>query len=414
MRANRRLVSRGPLAASALAAALLCHCSLLFNANKLDDGSNADASAGETPDGPGGSQPDGPATGGDDTGGGSVGDAPSGGQDQSSGGGPDATGGLGPDAGDSAAKDGAREANPPGDASPDSTVDSGPDAPAPADAGADTAPAADAGDAGSPCDPTKPFAAPVLLTSLQSAGRDGDLRLLPDELTGFFWSSRGDAGSPDLYTTTRADTMSAFGNVSLLNNVNSGSYQYDPTVTADGLTLAFRSSRDGGAGGDDLYWASRASTGGDFAGVAPIAGVNSSSSDVQPFLIPSGTEIYFSSNRTGDYDIYRATGSGGTFAAPTAVSEVNMTGVVDQNPAVSADDLTILFSSDRTGGMGARDIWIATRSSTSATFGTPTDLAGVNTAGSDYPGWLSPDGCRLYLHSDVSGSSHIYLATRPP
>jgi hypothetical protein len=272
---------------------------------------------------------------------------------------------------------------------------------------------APSGDAGA-CDPTMPFGAPALMTSLESASKDGNLRLMPDELTGFFWSTRDDGGVADLYTTTRAAAASAFGNITLLNNVNSTASQYDPTVTADGLTLAFRSDRAGGSGGDDLYWASRAAIGTDFSGVGAITSLNSTANDVQPFLLAGGGEIYFSSNRSGDYDLYRAMGNGGSYSAPTPVQELNSATASDQNPVGSADDLTIVFSSDRPGGAGKQDIWIATRSSLATTFGAPSDLAGVNTAGNDSPAWLSVDGCRLYLQSDVSGSTHIYVSTRPP
>ena len=393
--------------------ATLCQCSLFFDLQGLDNGSQEDASAaggqdgfaapadapdvvpdgtlGPAGDGPGDAMPEDSNQGASD---GTVSDV---------------TDGTAVGASDSTTEGSAPRDGGPSDAAPDTGADGS------VDSGGDgVAPGSDAGDAGGACDPAKPFGAPVLLTSLQSANRDGNLRLLPDELTGFFWSARWDAGTAALYVTTRADNGSAFGNVSLLNNVNTATAQYDPSVTGDGLTLAFRSNRDGGAGRDDLYGASRATVGGDFSGVAPITAVNSASNDVQPFLTPSGAEIYFSSDRTGDYDIYRATGSGGTYGAPAPVSEVNMTGVVDQNPVVSADDLTILFSSDRTGGVGSRDIWIATRSSTSAMFAAASDLGAVNTTGNDYPGWLSVDGCRLYLHSDISGATHIYLATRPP
>jgi hypothetical protein len=91
-----------------------------------------------------------------------------------------------------------------------------------------------------------------------------------------------------------------------------------------------------------------------------------------------------------------------------------MTGASDQHPAVSADDLWVFFASDRAGGMGGLDIWMATRTSTSVAFNAPVDLGGVNSAGKEIPDWISPDTCRLYLHSDQSGGAeHIFVATRP-
>ncbi len=85
----------------------------------------------------------------------------------------------------------------------------------------------------------------------------------------------------------------------------------------------------------------------------------------------------------------------------------------DEQPVASDDDLTIYFSSARPGGLGANDIWMATRTNRSASFGAPRNVTEVNTTALDYPDWLSSDGCRLYVSSDISGNSHVYVATRP-
>jgi hypothetical protein len=272
----------------------------------------------------------------------------------------------------------------------------------------------DAGDAALPCDPSKPFGPPLAVAGLQSSADEGGFRLLPDELSGFFWSSRaGGPGTANLYVTTRPNTTASFGNVKLLSNVNvAGTFQLDPSVTGNGLTLAFRSDREGGAG-DDLYSATRTNVGANFSAVTLLASLNSSSNDVQPFLIPDGSEIYYASNRTGDYQIYRATGSAGTYGAPTPVTELNQSGVGDTNPVASADDLNVLFSSTRSGGSGMDDIWMATRPTRALPFGTPVNVAEVNSTGNDDPTWLSIDGCRLYMSRGGNGSTHVYLATRP-
>jgi len=294
----------------------------------------------------------------------------------------------------------------------------GPDSGGGLDAGpdSDAEAGADAADASPPCDPTKPFGAPVLIAELQSSAAEGGFRLLPDELTGFFWSSRsGGPGSDNLYVTTRPDTASPFGAIALLNNVNgTGTFQLDPTAASNGLTLVFRSVRaDAGAGGDDLFSATRADAAADFSQVTTLSTLNSTSNDVQPFLTADGTEIYYASNRTGNYDIYRATVQGGSYGAPTPVAELNQAGVDDADPVLSADRLTVFFSSTRTGSLGGSDIWTATRTSTTAAFGTPTNVMELNSTTQDDPTWLSVDGCRLYMSIGTMPSTHEYIATRP-
>ncbi|MDP9033836.1 MAG: hypothetical protein M3O50_03455 [Myxococcota bacterium] len=270
-------------------------------------------------------------------------------------------------------------------------------------------------DAGRACDPAKPFAPPVLIPGVQVNGaKDAAFRLLPDELTGYFWSVRA-GGATDLYVTTRPDSNSPFGTPLLLNNVNlNGVWQMEPSASSDGLDLAFRSPRGGGVGGSDIYWASRADLKSDFANVTLLANVNSTANDVQPFVAgsPNGTTLYFASDRSGDYDIYRAVGSAGRYGSPQPVTELNTAAVKDDQPVASDDNRTMFFSSARAGGLGSNDIWMATRPSDHVPFGTPTNLTQVNTTGLDRPDWISLDGCRLYLSSDITGVSRLYMATR--
>ncbi|MDP9151184.1 MAG: hypothetical protein M3O36_14750, partial [Myxococcota bacterium] len=281
--------------------------------------------------------------------------------------------------------------------------------------GAMTLPEASAPDAGRACDPAKPFGPPVLIPGVQVSGaKDAAFRLLPNELTGYFWSARLGGGT-DIYVTTRPDSNSPFGTPVLLTNVNmNGVWQMEPSVSSDGLNLAFRSPRNGGVGASDIYWASRADLKSDFGNVTLLANVNSSANDVQPFVggAPNGTTLYFASDRTGDYDIYRAIGRTGRYASAQSVTELNIAGVKDDQPVASDDDRTMFFSSARAGGLGSNDIWMAARANNHVAFGTPTNVTQVNTAGLDRPDWISLDGCRLYLSSDITGNSRLYVATR--
>lgn len=307
----------------------------------------------------------------------------------------------------------ASEASVSDDATVESSVPDGPNGDAPAE-GASSATA----DGGPPaCDPASPFGAPVLVAGIMSTASEGGLRMTPDETTGFFWSTRpGGPGSVNLYVATRESRADSFATVTLLSSVDVAGNQYDPSVTADALTLAFGSDRSSSDGTFDLFLATRATAGGDFSSITRIAGLDTSSDDQQPYLLPDGSEIYFSSNRSGDSDIYRARAlSGGGFGSPSAVAELNTTGLADEHPVVSGDGLTIFFSSTRPGGTGNIDVWTSTRASPDDAFGPPADVGAASSSSKDIPDWISPDGCRLYLHSDRNGGSpHEYVATRSP
>ena len=104
----------------------------------------------------------------------------------------------------------------------------------------------------------------------------------------------------------------------------------------------------------------------------------------------------------------------GTFSAPTNVAELN-TASVDASPAISPDNLTIFFTSTRSGGLGSSDIWYAIRADTNAPFGTAWNLTPVNSTSADYDPSLSPDGRTIFFASyraGGSGSTDIWYATR--
>ncbi len=104
----------------------------------------------------------------------------------------------------------------------------------------------------------------------------------------------------------------------------------------------------------------------------------------------------------------------GTFNAPTNVAALNSASN-DRNSAVRRDGLEIFFTSQRSGGLGERDIWVSTRASISAPWNPPVNLAVVNSTGADEMPSLSPDGAILYFSSDRNGGiggRDLYTAVR--
>ncbi len=89
-------------------------------------------------------------------------------------------------------------------------------------------------------------------------------------------------------------------------DIDTANTDVDGFLSDDGLVLHFSSDRQK-KGGQDLFVAGRARDGDPFTGFAPIAELNSSHDDRDPWLSPDASEIYFSSDRTGTLKIYRAT-----------------------------------------------------------------------------------------------------------
>jgi Tol biopolymer transport system component len=214
-------------------------------------------------------------------------------------------------------------------------------------------------------------------------------------------------------------TCSPFGGVQPLsiNAVQNDGY---PWLSSDGLELFFASYRPGGLGGSDLWVATRPDSASPFGAPVNVATVSSTTNDREPSLTADGLTLYFTSeNRPGgpgSVDIWVATRPtrGSPFGAPTVVAELDTAGA-DRTPAISASGLTICFSSDRPGGAGGYDLWCATRSTTAAPFGTPTPLVELQSSASDWAPWLGVDERTILFGSDRPGGAgltDLWIATR--
>jgi hypothetical protein len=81
--------------------------------------------------------------------------------------------------------------------------------------------------------------------------------------------------------------------------------------------------------------------------------------------------------------------------------------------------LEVIFTSDRPGGQGGFDLWVATRASTSDLWSTPQNLGEtVNSGAADQRPAISWDGTELYFGSTrpggtgAPGDQDLYVSTR--
>jgi Tol biopolymer transport system component len=271
-----------------------------------------------------------------------------------------------------------------------------------------------AGNAPARCSPTASFGAPTALTSLNTTADDERAELSADELTIYFSSSRpGGVGGFDIYKATRTSITAPFGNVILVPGMNTTGNERGPRVTPDGLSMYVYSTAAGVAG-QHIMLASRTGTTLPFSGLQVLAKVNGTTDDVDPYLLQNGNVLYFTSNRAGNYGLYRSSKIAGAFSTPLLVSGDNLDSAsLENSPVVTPDELTLYFSSDRPGGLGSLDIYTSTRSTTADAFGAPIALTSVNTASTDTPTWVSPDGCALYFsRAETNVGYQLYVAMR--
>lgn len=134
---------------------------------------------------------------------------------------------------------------------------------------------------------------------------------------------------------------------------------YGPSVTADGTGLYF-SHVTGVEATEDLYFAGRSAAGPDFAAAVSL-GVNSAFQDGTPFITHAGTELFFSSSRTGSRDIWLATrpSASDPLTVEREVAELN-SAAIDHRPTLTWDGRTVIFASGRAGA-GDEDLYLGER-----------------------------------------------------
>ena len=85
-----------------------------------------------------------------------------------------------------------------------------------------------------------------------------------------------------------------------------------------------------------------------------------------------------------------------------------------QDPSMTEDRLTIVWSSTRSGGAGSDDLWMATRQTTDEAFGDIVNLTDLNDSSSDTTPEISADGSTIYFTSDRAGDNDIWTSTKGP
>ena len=261
---------------------------------------------------------------------------------------------------------------------------------------------------------SKPFGTPFPVAELSATVTRSTPRLSADELAIYFTTNNADAGA-DLSMATRSGASAAFGPESILPQ-SGPSNDNDPSVSADELALYFHSSRNGTA---DIFVATRASKSMPFGAAATVTPLDQpTTNENHAYYRSAADELWFVSDRdggAGSFDIYVTTKGPSGFAAPKRVAELSSS-AQDWQPQPSEDGLTILFASDRDGGAGKMDLWIARRADAAAPFDAPRPLTELNSPNVEQAGWLSADGCRIWFSSGRGSADvrqQIFHAERP-
>jgi WD40-like Beta Propeller Repeat len=266
---------------------------------------------------------------------------------------------------------------------------------------------------------------------LNTPSLDGCPIQSPDGLSLYMASNRpGGKGGLDIWVATRTSTSGPWGAPENLGEpVNSTADDFCPTpVGKGGLFFVSREALPGACGQGDIYFTHR--TGRVWAEPERLlcapAGPNSELDEQGPSWVDvSGGKLrgrkllYFSRssvtpNVPGEIFVSERE-KGARFGPAAAVSELNNATANDIQPNVRDDGLEVVFSSNRTGTVGAQDIWVATRATPADPWSAPANVgSAVNTAAAETRPSLSKDGNQLLFGRSPGpeGMSDIYVTTR--
>ena len=136
-----------------------------------------------------------------------------------------------------------------------------------------------------------------------------------------------------------------------------------------------------------------------------------------PSMSADGNTLFLSSDRPGGLgatDLWMADRVGGVWTAPVNLGATINSAHHDSEPSISADGQTLYFSSNRPGGMGSTDIWVSHL--VSGAWTTPKNLGPqLNSTGADREPEVAKDGSILLftgIRSGGEGLSDLWAAQR--
>jgi len=260
-----------------------------------------------------------------------------------------------------------------------------------------------------PCELDEPFSTPRPLTDINQASyQDSSVYLIEDQRTAVFISTRpNNAGVPrthNVWTASRVAIDSVFDEAALLEGANQiGGFTYSVAIAQNGLNLYIQADP---AGISQLFFSTRNSLSEPFQppGLLALGTVDGG----DPWIDEDGRRLYFESSG----GIFFADGEGPDFTSAIPLAELN-SGQDDGSPVLTQDELTIYFRRTPIGEGAGMEIWMASRANRNAPFDDPREVAELNSDIEDVPNWISPDGCRIYLHRYSAGLSDLYVADKP-
>jgi outer membrane protein OmpA-like peptidoglycan-associated protein/Tol biopolymer transport system component len=190
--------------------------------------------------------------------------------------------------------------------------------------------------------------------------------------------------------------------------INSAYPEYSPVISADGETLIFTSRRPGGVTDakdkdgsyfDDIY-VSKSQGGGAWGRPTLIGGgINTAGHEAAIGISPDGQTLFLYKDDNGDGNIYVSEFKNNSWTAPVKLGSDINTSSWETHATVSAEGDMLIFTSNRPGGYGGRDLWYSLRLP-DGNWGLAQNMGSViNTQFEEESPFLAFDGKTLFFSS---------------
>ena len=213
--------------------------------------------------------------------------------------------------------------------------------------------------------------------------------------------------------------------------INSPHEDYGPSISADGQTMIFTSRRPDSRGGllstydhkyyEDIYITTWLPEDNKWDIAEGIRGrLNTNEHDASLSISPDGTQIFVYKNiegvtKSGDIYVSKQSSSSGKWMSPRPLSKTINSSYFESHASVTADGKTIFFISERKGGFGQGDIYMAKRISRRE-WGEAQNLGEViNTQFDELSVFIHPDGNKVFFSStghETMGGYDIFMSKK--
>lgn len=261
-------------------------------------------------------------------------------------------------------------------------------------------------------DVTVGWSTPVKIAEIEHAAGNDDPSLTDDLLQIYFGSFRA-GGEEDIWFATRNSVTEPFGEPQPALMLNTAFAETTARITGDGKAIYFASNRVGN--NFDTYVATRAAPDQDWGAPVRVAELSSANGDWGPFAQDDQLRVILCSGPSVAQEaLYVATraNTASPWGTPVRVAELDESGISECDPIEPRSNV-VYYGSSYLNADGTFDIFRASKVSSTAPYGNRTPLS-INMPGiTDRDPWVSADERTLVFASDRDlVNTQIYISTR--